>query len=693
MAGRVGGGGSDEEGMTIRKGQSGADEPSGGSDAGVSLPVLGTKTGAVRASRMSRRRAISLAIVHLLIIGHMAHWLITGRSLSPVEPSEAMYTLERGQLNAGFVFFAASLAATLVLGRFVCGWGCHLIAYQDLCAWLMRSIGIKPKPFRSRLLVLAPFALAVYMFCWPTAYRLWVGAPAPELTNHLLKVDLWETMPGPVITVLTFFVCGFAIVYFLGAKGFCTYGCPYGGFFAVAEKVAVGRIRVTDACEHCGHCTATCTSNVRVHDEVRRFGMVVDPGCMKCMDCVSVCPNDALYFGFGRPSLGATAKVTGGPAVYDFTLWEEGLMAVVGVGALLTFRGLYGQIPLLMAMAMAGISVFVFAKLARMAGTANVRLQNLQLKRGGRVTGIGGVFASFGVLLLALTVHSAAVHYQAFTGLRSAEGLAIGDEVWLTGATWWASASEETRTQVERASARLEWADRWGLMPTSAVLGELVLLHVAQDELDEAEVVLRRLVDLSGERPEPYRGLASLMRKRERFDEAEGYYRRALGFDAGFARARRDLSAMLMALGRPDDALGLLREGATTLPDGWRWRLEVGQLLTNLGRWEDGMAELRPVVAQHSDKAEAQYAMGYTLLGRRMTEEALPYLAEACRLAPGVALYRYNLGVATFMAGRPVEALPHVREALRLDPDDPDAQGFLAVVLRELGDEPGAREP
>ena len=31
--------------------------------------------------------------------------------------------------------------------------------------------------------------------------------------------------------------------------------------------------------------------------------MVVDPGCMKCMDCISVCPNDALYFGFGKPTI------------------------------------------------------------------------------------------------------------------------------------------------------------------------------------------------------------------------------------------------------------------------------------------------------------------------------------------------------------------------------------------------------
>ena len=31
---------------------------------------------------------------------------------------------------------------------------------------------------------------------------------------------------------------------------------------------------MTDACEGCGHCTAVCSSNVRVHAEVRDFGLV-----------------------------------------------------------------------------------------------------------------------------------------------------------------------------------------------------------------------------------------------------------------------------------------------------------------------------------------------------------------------------------------------------------------------------------
>ena len=42
-------------------------------------------------------------------------------------------------------------------------------------------------------------------------------------------------------------------------------------------------------------------------------GMVVDPGCMKCMDCVSVCPNDALYFGFGPLPIGLKGGT--GPSV------------------------------------------------------------------------------------------------------------------------------------------------------------------------------------------------------------------------------------------------------------------------------------------------------------------------------------------------------------------------------------------
>ena len=135
------------------------------------------------------------------------------------------------------------------------------------------------------------------MFFWPTLKRLWRGDRHPGFSNHLLTEDFWQTFPGPFIAVLTFVVCGGLIVYLLGNKGFCTYACPYGASFRfrigwqwAASALPMLVIIAVNALPH-------CTSNVMVHAEVRDFGMVVDPGCMKCMDCVSVCPNDALYFG------------------------------------------------------------------------------------------------------------------------------------------------------------------------------------------------------------------------------------------------------------------------------------------------------------------------------------------------------------------------------------------------------------
>jgi len=105
-----------------------------------------------------------LGAVHLLIGLHLLHWAFTGTSISPVEPSESMYTLENGQVNAGFIFFIVAILSTAILGRWFCGWACHMVALQDLCGWMMRKLGIQPRPFRSRLLGWVPYLLAFYMF-------------------------------------------------------------------------------------------------------------------------------------------------------------------------------------------------------------------------------------------------------------------------------------------------------------------------------------------------------------------------------------------------------------------------------------------------------------------------------------------------------------------------------------------------
>jgi NAD-dependent dihydropyrimidine dehydrogenase PreA subunit len=372
----------------------------------VSLTVLPGGGPKVRKSKMGPRRAAVLILVNVLIIGHLVVWWLMGKgpTLSPVEPSESMYTLEKGLVNAGFVFLVLSILSTLVFGRFLCGWGCHIVALQDLCGWMMKKIGVHPRPFRSRLLVFAPVVLAFWMFFKPTLVREvvkplagqhwaelapYIGevAPRPELKAAFVKKEFWETFPPWFVAIPFLTVCGFGCVYFLGAKGFCTYGCPYGGLFGPADKVAVGRILVTDACEHCGHCTSVCTSNVRVHEEVRDYGMVVDPGCMKCMDCVSVCPNDALYFGFARPAAFRGERTPPSKPhekfkarVHDLSWPGEIAAALLFLALVMAFRGAWGHVPLLMAMGLAGIGVYLAWKLWQLIAEPNVRVQSLQLK-------------------------------------------------------------------------------------------------------------------------------------------------------------------------------------------------------------------------------------------------------------------------------------------------------------------------
>src|SRR5207253_9826086 len=116
--------------------------------------------------------------------------------------------------------------------------------------------------------------VAFYMFGWPLLARMAGGKsflPQGGFRVALWTSDFWATFPQWGISLATFAVCGFLSVWLLGAKGFCTYACPYGAMFARLGKLAPLRIVVSDACEQCGHCTAVCTSNVRVHQEVRDF--------------------------------------------------------------------------------------------------------------------------------------------------------------------------------------------------------------------------------------------------------------------------------------------------------------------------------------------------------------------------------------------------------------------------------------
>jgi polyferredoxin len=434
-------------------------------------------------SKRGRWRALVLLLVHVAIALHVWHWLEHGETLSPLEPSEIGATLTEGLVNAGAILFVLATLSTLLLGRFFCGWACHVVALQDGCAWLLRRVGLAPKPVRSRLLAFVPLLAALWMFVLPSVLQALEGTLPTQWRLALVTEDFWERFPGPWIASFTFLAVGGLAVWLLGSKGFCTYGCPYGAVFGLADRVAPGRIRVTDACNGCGHCTAVCTSNVEVHREVLVHRRIVDPGCMKCLDCVSACPKDALYFAFGArpgavaaPAPARATKRTRTSKPYDFTWPEEIVLALVfALATFALFRGLYGVVPFLLALTL-GVAVAVATVLAwRLARQRDFTFQHAVLRVDGRLTRAGGVAVALLALVALFVAHSALVKHRdrrAVEGLRELRAGAASPE--LAGAVL----------------ADLDWLARYGLWHAPAIDLERGRLAIALGRAAEAETAL-----------------------------------------------------------------------------------------------------------------------------------------------------------------------------------------------------------
>ncbi len=528
-------------------------------------------------SRFARWRAATLALVYVLMAAHVTHWLIAGRTLAPLELNEVVYTVELGIVTAGFLFMLVAVVATSVFGRFFCSWGCHILALQDLCAWLLGKVGIRPKAVRSRALMLAPFVVAAYMFAWPAIDRAITGTAPPTLHTttdaagwaSFVTENFWRNLPGPWIALLTFFVCGFLIVYVLGSRSFCTYGCPYGAVFRIADKLSPGRIRLVKSCEDCGLCTSVCTSHVRVGEELQRYGMVVDSACLKDLDCVSVCPEDAVKFGFGRP--GWLKKVRDDVPVrrrYDFTLWEEGVLVAMLLVGVFVYRGLYGKIPFFLSIVFGIILGYMTVVALRVATQPTARFNRWMLKVEGRMRPAGLLFVGLFLPAVGVSVHSGWIRYHAWQGMREVQALgrSIDNDATVN--------LESLAPQLASALRHMETVDRWGLFTTPAVIPPLAKLHCALAS-----------IEIGKRRPVP----------------AIRHLREALRLDATNAHAHLELGSLLLEQGASIDGIAHLQRAVALAPDSADAHYNLGVALAMSGKFVEAEREIARAAALNPD--------------------------------------------------------------------------------------------
>ncbi|HIG12275.1 MAG TPA: 4Fe-4S binding protein [Planctomycetes bacterium] len=650
-----------------------------------------------RPSRVSRWRALVLVGVHIAIAAHVMHWWLNGKTLSPLEPSEAMEFSKNSVINAGLLFFAISSLATLIFGRFFCGWACHLVALQDLCFWMLGRVGLRPRPMRARLLLLVPFAAFFYMFLFPTLYRWWYGQGFAEPHAELMTSGFWDTFPPWPIAVLTLVIAGFSIIYFLGAKGFCAYACPYGALYGALDRLAPGRIRVTDACKGCGHCTQACTSDVQVHAEVREFSMVVDAGCMKCLDCVSVCPEDALYFGFGKPSVLArrrpASRLRGALAWCKGVRWssyswrEELALALLFAGTFVTFRGLYDSIPFLFSLAIAGIASFCFLQLARLGYAPRVRLQQFELKSGGQLTRAGRGFLGLGILGLLFTAHSAVVQHH------RAAAESIYDELYPLITTWLSAPRPLTSREQALAQDSIEHIESLrtlaplALFPREAWRVAMMdgWLHLLLDDDATFEAQLEKATGLIPAEAAAFNGLANFCAARGRVDEAAAWFERQTAAAPEDAEGWRLRASWLASDGREALALETLRRGTQVAEEPSSLWLELAKRSRDLGDEAAALPAFEEALTADSTNREARYLLGSYFYDLGRPEDCAREYERLILDTPGDTHLLLQTALVNMELGRWERARTHAQAASLASPAAPEPWVALSQIAQREG--------
>lgn len=637
-----------------------------------------------RPSKATRWRALVLILVHVVAAIHIAHWMSTGSTMTPLEPSEAMEFSKHSVVNAGLVFFALTILSTLVLGRWFCGWACHVVALQDLSRAILLKVGVRPRPLRSRWMLWMPVLAALYMFVWPLAYRLYVGDSIAVREVQLTREGYWDTFPSWGPALLTFFVAGFACVYFLGAKGFCTYACPYGAVFSFTDRFSPGRIRVNDDCVECGHCTLTCTSNVDVSREVHDYGMVVDPGCMKCMDCVSVCPENALSFGMGKPALFAKPRKEKRKPAPRLPRFEELFGVVAFAFGYVAMRGFNQERGFLLSVGVASCFAFLALTVLRLVRKTDVKIPGVVLKAQGKLRPIGMAVAG-GTLALA----ACAVPYGLMPELSTIRANDAWAELEPTRARFHTpNPAPLTDDELELARELRRHATivrERTLEPSLANTERLAWGARFEGDLDAYGRHLDELVRFGNSRVEHLSLYAAHMRLTGDAAAAAGAYRAILESYPGEVAAAVQLCGILFEQGDLDGALRVCRDARAAAPESAELIAQEGLLHAGKSDFELAITMFERAIEADAGLHAAREMLWQTQLQLGRTDDAILTLEAALAAEPGLVAARDRLFRIWMQQERPDDALQLLREGLAIDGAPREFRAHVAQILLVSG--------
>ncbi len=255
----------------------------------------------------------------------------------------------------------------------------------------------------------------------------------------------------------------------------------------------------------------------------------------------------------------------------------------------------------------------------------------------------------------------------------------------------------------------------------------VALLSVQINDLDAAEMQLKRVLELNYKDPDSVRfHLGQVNEERKRFDEAARWYLAVEGGEQ-FVMARARYAFMLARDGRVAEArahlqglqpqnesqrvqivqaeaqlmreakdyrgsFDILKTALDAHADNPELLYDIAMAAEKLDRLDVVETSLRRLIALKPDHAQAYNALGYTLADRtdRLTE-ARDYIEKALKLSPEDPFILDSMGWVHYRLGNHAEGLQYLQRAFDQRPD-PEIAAHLGEVLWVKGNKGDAEK-
>jgi predicted TPR repeat methyltransferase len=208
---------------------------------------------------------------------------------------------------------------------------------------------------------------------------------------------------------------------------------------------------------------------------------------------------------------------------------------------------------------------------------------------------------------------------------------------------------------------------------------ELAVRYHRADQLDVAESVYRRVLEVVPEQPDAQHFLGVLLHRRGKDAEALDFLQRAIGLQPDHAGFHNNLGNVLFEMERFADAARAYERCAELNPEDPGVYNNLGVVHRAQGQSDAAADAYRRAIEIDPRHADAYHNMGNLLIAQGRVKEAVTCLCTSITLRPPHPETRRLLGFAYANLGRLDEAADVYREWLEEEPDDPIARHMLAA--------------